>query len=169
MKRILSLLTLFIIVTSCQQDDTEKIIENDFPKNEILKITEASFFNFNEGKKMNLTLGDIKLNWEKQILEENDLKVDLNKFELIKTYDPDTKEHFYFLKAEDEGGLISTGSFLIKNSNLSNFEIKGKTCECEGCPNGCSLTVFGDTCRCSPCNPTSSKCTKKESQVIEIM
>jgi len=169
MKRILSLLTLLIIVTSCQQDDTKNILENDTPKNEILKITEASFFNFNEGKKMNLTLGDIKLNWEKQILEEDKLKVDLSKFELIKTYDADTNKHLYFLKAEDEGGQISTGSFLIKDLNSFNFEVKGKTCTCEGCPNGCSLTVFGTTCRCSPCNPRSSKCTKKESQVIEIM
>jgi hypothetical protein len=163
-KFLFSILIVSFFV-SCQQEDTKTDNPNE---NQLLDVDKATFYFNNNNKKITSSLSGIKAKWEKQILEEDNLKVNLENFELIESFKPAEDIYYYFLKGEDKGGQVSTGAFLIKDKNSLSFELKGKTCTCEGCLNGCSLSVLGSTCRCSPCNPRTSKCIKKESQTVEI-
>lgn len=124
MKKIVLLLMSFILITSCVNDKSDK--NKDDAGNEILAIEQASFFTLSGDDKIDLSLEDIKKMWDERFLEEENKKVDLVEFKLIKTFDTLENRNYYFLQAKDKNGLISTGEFLGKDSRSLTFKINGK-------------------------------------------
>lgn len=124
MKKIVLLLMSFILITSCVNDKSDK--NKDDAGNEILAIEQASFFTLSGDDKIDLSLEDIKKMWDERFLEEENKKVDLVEFKLIKTFDTLENRNYYFLQAKDKNGLISTGEFLEKDSRSLTFKINGK-------------------------------------------
>lgn len=149
-------------------DSLEKSVQTSY-ENEILDIENASFTFNNNGEISSVSLEDIKTMWESQILEEDDMEVNLIDFQLIKSYDEDDDDFYYFLKTKDASGQISTGGFVTLIEGKS-YEISAgaKECSCKGCPQGCELYISGSSCRCSNCFPNNpnSKCEKTEKQTI---
>ena len=157
-------------VNSSEIDELQK---KSVVENERLNLENATFTFNSNGDVSKVSLNDIKNLWERQILEEEDLNVNLVNFELIKTYDDLDEKYYYFLKTTDEKGQISTGTYLTLNQNKdASLSLKisagSKECSCKGCPNGCNLQVTGSRCSCSRCFPQTpnSKCEKTEKQVV---
>ncbi|WP_019037144.1 hypothetical protein [Psychroflexus tropicus] len=115
---------LLILFTSCVKEKNE--IKKDEVGNEILALEEASFYSLSNDDKVNMKLNDIKEKWERRFLEEENKKVDLAEFELIKSYDTLKDTYYYFLKAKDKKGLVSTGEFLEKDDEDLTFKINSK-------------------------------------------
>jgi hypothetical protein len=115
---------LLILFTSCVKEKNE--IKRDEVGNEILALEEANFYTLSNDEIVEMKLSDIKEKWERRFLEEENKKVDLAEFELIKSYDTLKNTYYYFLKAQDKNGLVSTGEFLEKDDEDLTFKINSK-------------------------------------------
>lgn len=71
-----------------------------------------------------------------------------------------------FVKSKSTDGSVSIGAIFTQEIN-GNYT-KAKECSCSGtCGQGCELSVFGGSCRCSSCFPSSSgTCTKTEKIIV---
>ncbi|VAW25802.1 hypothetical protein MNBD_BACTEROID04-430 [hydrothermal vent metagenome] len=164
-KITLLLLLLPLVFNSC-------IKENDFVVNEesasLEDIINVKLIDVLEGKKITVTTNYLKEKWEKEIYIEDDVKVTLDRFEILQS---ETEEGVktYFLKAKSTDGTINTGSFILLNKDANGdniFLLGSKTCSCKGCSGGCELIIDGTRCRCSSC-PPGEDCVKTETVIIE--
>ncbi len=115
---------LIILFTSCVKEKNE--INRDEVRNEILALEEANFYTLSNDEIVEMKLSDIKEKWERRFLEKENKKVDLAEFELIKSYYTLKDTYYYFLKAQDKNGLVSTGEFLEKDDEDLTFKINSK-------------------------------------------
>lgn len=158
----LFLIILVCAMFSCSEDNDFTIGENSDTIENIanvsLEITTSS------GDLSGVTTEVLKGIWESELKEELGRTVKLESFEILKTEEEGAT--LFFLKTISRDGQIETGSFLDKTGD-STYAIRGKTCSCSGCPNGCRLTVTGSLCSCSSCPFNEGTCIKTESQTIE--
>lgn len=146
--------------------------ENDFLVNEesssLKSIINAKIIDIKNNIEIEVTTEYLKEKWEKELLEEEGTKFDLINFEILQSKTEDGI-NTYFLKATSKGGSIKTGAFLTLMEGSDNvYLLRGKTCSCKGCPNGCDLLTFGTRCRCTSCPVGGSQsCIKTETVVID--
>lgn len=157
----LFLIILMCALFSCSEDNDFTIGENSETIENItnvsLKMTTPS------GDLSVVTTEVLKGIWESELKEELGKTVKLDSFEILSTNEEGVT--LFFLKTVSRDGQVETGSFLDKTGD-GTYTIRGKTCSCSGCPNGCRLIVTGSLCSCTNCTFNEGTCTKTESQTI---
>ncbi len=161
MKNFIYLLFLPLIITSCSTDNEFEIDTKAETIEEIANV--RLVYNESESNNIEVTTKDIQTRWAAEIKSESGKSVTLSIFEIIAS--EEDGKRFYFLKAVSEDGTLETGSFLEKIDDRT-YMVRGKTCSCSGCPNGCRLTVTGSLCSCSGCPFNEGTCIKTETQTI---
>ncbi len=160
---------IMLFVISCVQDENDFVYnEESISLNDILKV---KLYDISNNEAVEVTTDYLKDKWEKELAMEG-INVSLEKFEIIQSKTQEGTATF-FLKAKSTNGTVETGAFIVpQNENDtttklpdSSYLLKGKTCTCQGCPQGCRLHMNGSTCTCTTCPAGGSQaCTKTETE-----
>jgi hypothetical protein len=169
MKKITqSFLGVFIIVLtllSCSKDEANFVVNEESASLE--QILNVKLLDVSNNQSIEVTTDYLKEKWEKELLKEGH-KVTLGSFSILESK-TDNGELIYFLKAISTDGTLETGSFMEFNGkNLNSYTLRGKTCSCTGCPNGCNLSVNGGNCGCTACPPAGGNLSCTKTETIEL-
>lgn len=180
LKKYLIILVSFSLLYACQDESIEDTQIAPTPEQETSPESKPTTSNLKSSGLSDVTIYYENENGDYVSVDQSDLEAFISntlELELAST----SFESFVVLEDSEGSALKTTAinngitySFGIvltdydDGSPVSSFRM-GKSCSCEGCSNGCSLTINGSVCSCSSCElPYGSNldCTKSETGTV---